>query len=128
MKTLKHPNTKWQDVQQQIEIDIITGRLQSGDKVPSLAHLVESYDISPATAQKALHNLFVEDTVYHKTGVGYYVKQDTATRLKHKYKDMILERLREIVDLATAIRIVPDETKTKIGIIKELLENQNHGL
>jgi DNA-binding transcriptional regulator YhcF (GntR family) len=101
--TSRHPHIKWQDVKQQIEIDIISGKLRAGDRVPSLSQMTERYAVSKSTAQKALGALSDSGTIFPKPNIGYYVNPCTAEQLKDTYKRLILDQLESVLALATAI-------------------------
>ena len=48
----KHPNTKWEEIKNDIEIDIINDKYKSAEKVPSISVLGEIYNIGRSTAKK----------------------------------------------------------------------------
>lgn len=60
-----------------VKLQIISGRLQPGDKLPSVRDLALAYGVNPNTMQKALSELEWEKLVYTVRTTGRYVTEDT---------------------------------------------------
>lgn len=63
----------------QIKIEIISGKLSSGDKLPSVRDLAMSTQVNPNTAQKALAELEREELIITERTNGKFVTADDDT-------------------------------------------------
>ena len=59
-----------------IKLQIISGQLQPGEKLPSVRDLAMQYGVNPNTMQKALSELEWEKLVYTVRTMGRYVTED----------------------------------------------------
>ena len=59
-----------------IKLQIISGQLQPGEKLPSVRDLAMQYGVNPNTMQKALSELEWEKLVYTVRTTGRYVTDD----------------------------------------------------
>lgn len=56
--------------------EIVTGRLQAGDKIPSVRELAAELQINPNTVQRTFQELEREAVVETKRGLGRYVTSE----------------------------------------------------
>lgn len=61
-------------VADKIEADIKSGKLKSGDKLPTTAELAEQHNVARATAGRAVRELHARDLVDSQQGQGVYVR------------------------------------------------------
>ena len=61
-----------------IKLQIVSGRLQPGDKLASVRDLAMEYGVNPNTMQKALSELEWEKLLYTMRTAGRYVTEDAA--------------------------------------------------
>lgn len=61
-----------------LKLQIVSGRLKLGDKLPSVRDLAMEYGVNPNTMQKALGQLEWEKLVYTVRTTGRYVTEDAA--------------------------------------------------
>ena len=99
-------------VQQGLEDEILSGIYREGEQIPSITELAASYKINPATALKGINLLVEEGVVYKKRGVGMFVAQGAAERLRVKRKEGFYDRF---------VASLVAEAK-RLGIGKEELE------
>ena len=80
-----------------IKLQIVSGRLKSGDKLPSVRDLAVEYGVNPNTMQKALSQLEWEKLVYTVRTTGRYVTEDTQLigKLRKELADMRISELFE---------------------------------
>ena len=80
-----------------IKLQIVSGRLKSGDKLPSVRDLAVEYGVNPNTMQKALSQLEWEKLVYTVRTTGRYVTEDTELigTLRKELADMRISELFE---------------------------------
>ena len=79
------------------KLQIVSGRLKSGDKLPSVRDLAVEYGVNPNTMQKALSQLEWEKLVYTVRTTGRYVTEDTELigKLRKELADMRISELFE---------------------------------
>ena len=70
---------------EQLEIYIISGKIKSGEKLPSVRDLALKTKVNPNTMQKALAELEDLKLIYTERTNGKYVTKDQ--RLLNKFKD-----------------------------------------
>ena len=68
-----------------IEREIVSGRLKSGERIPSVREYANSFKINPNTMQKALMELEKDGLIYTERTNGKYITEDT--ELIKKVKD-----------------------------------------
>lgn len=73
-----------------IKLQIISGQLQPGEKLPSVRDLAMQYGVNPNTMQKALSELEWEKLVYTVRTTGRYVTEDA---------DLIQKLRKELAEL-----------------------------
>ena len=102
----------YQQIAAMLEHDILRGVYQEEEQVPSTNELAREYNINPATAAKGINLLVEEGVVYKKRGVGMFVAQGAAERLRVKRKEGFYDRF---------VASLVAEAK-RLGIGKEELE------
>lgn len=68
-----------------IEREIVSGRLKSGERIPSVREYANSFKVNPNTMQKALMELEKDGLIYTERTNGKYITEDT--ELIKKVKD-----------------------------------------
>lgn len=68
----------FQQIVERIQMEIIAGRYQPGDKLPSVRDLASDAAVNPNTMQKAFAELERTGLVYTKRTSGRYITEDTA--------------------------------------------------
>lgn len=76
---------------EQIKIDIISGRLKSGERLPSVREFALQMKVNPNTMQKALQELEEINLIYTERTNGKYVTEDK--KLIDKYKKQYADDL-----------------------------------
>ena len=61
---------------ERVQMDIITGRYQPGDKLPSVRDLAQEAAVNPNTMQKALSELERSGLIYSQRTSGRFVTED----------------------------------------------------
>ena len=65
----------YQQIIQNIKGEIVTGKLKSGDKLPSVRELSEKLMVNPNTLQRVFMELEREGIVYSQRGIGNFVSE-----------------------------------------------------
>ncbi len=81
---------------QDIEKDIITGKLGLGEKMPSGRDLALKYKINPNTASRIYKELEAQAICFTKRGLGTFVTEDGA-RVEQIRKDMANDLLEQFI-------------------------------
>ncbi|MFX3636513.1 MAG: GntR family transcriptional regulator [Candidatus Pristimantibacillus sp.] len=82
----------FQQIAEQIEDDIIQGRLPEEAQVPSKNEFAAFYQINPATAAKGVNLLVDEGILYKKRGIGMFVAAGSRAVLVSKRQEMFFEQ------------------------------------
>jgi GntR family transcriptional regulator len=102
-------------IAEQIENDIIDGRLAEEAQVPSTNEFAAFHRINPATAGKGVNLLVDTGILYKRRGVGMFVAEGARQRLIDKrvaqFRD---DFLRPLLREAAKLEIGPDDLATMI--------------
>lgn len=74
-------------IAEKIENDIVEGRLQEEEQVPSTNQFAAFYQINPATAAKGVNLLVDQNILYKKRGIGMFVAEGAKNTLIEKRKE-----------------------------------------
>ena len=95
-----------------IEDAILSGAFPEGQQIPSITELSASYKINPATALKGINLLVDENIVYKKRGLGMFVTEGAAEKLRQKRKESFYENfIKAMVEEAKRLEISREELK-----------------
>jgi len=135
------PPTAYGALAERIRADIISGRLQPGDKLPSESELFDHYDVSRSTAREAMRILASEGLVVTTRGVtgGTFVAHPSPTQLTTSLRTglelltasarlsvpMLLE-VREMLEIPAAELAAKRRTKAELELIRESLFDPEH--
>ena len=108
---------KWQRVKYDIELKIITGEYQAGERVPSVRNLSSLYSIGTSTSQTILEKMAQEKTLIMEQGIGYKVNGRAVKRLKDEHLKRLANILRQACEYADKLHADPVE------IINEIKNN-----
>lgn len=85
-----------------IKLDIISGRYQPGDKLPSVRELASEAAVNPNTMQKALSTLETTELIYTNRTSGRYITEDVCkvqelkNELASQYCNDFIQNVRNI--------------------------------
>lgn len=102
-----------------MELEILNGNFQAGEKVHSQYKLAEIFTINPATAAKGLNILSDENILFNKRGLGKFVSDHAIEIITKKRKDINLKGLlKEIVLESKRLHVSDDEL---IAMVKSFI-------
>ena len=102
---------------EQLQIYIISGKIKSGEKLPSVRELALKTKVNPNTMQKALVELEDLKLIYTERTNGKYVTKDQ--RLLDKFKDKYAkEKTKKYIDEMKELGFIKNE-------IIEFLKEEN---
>lgn len=100
---------------EQLQIYIISGKIKSGEKLPSVRELALKTKVNPNTMQKALVELEDLKLIYTERTNGKYVTKDQ--RLLDKFKDKYAkEKTKKYIDEMKELGFIKNEI---IDFLKE---------
>jgi molybdate-binding protein/DNA-binding transcriptional regulator YhcF (GntR family) len=112
----------YQQIVNAIRGQILSGRLQPGDRLPSIRELTAEWNCTPGTIQRAYHELAIQELVVSRPGQGTHVVQqlprerdDTPLRragLVHRAQSFLLEVLTAgytTSEVETALQLALDQ-------------------
>lgn len=99
-----------------IEDSILSGAFPEESQIPSITEFSVNYKINPATALKGINLLVDQEIVYKKRGVGMFVAEGAARKLRQKRKDTFYQDYIEAM-IAEARRL-----ELSAAEIKEMIE------
>lgn len=100
-----------------IRIEIISGKLKPGEKIPSVRELSIMVKANPNTIQKALMELEKEKLIYTERTNGKYITNDNKLILKYKNK-IIQEKMSTFLEGMMKIGIDINDIKKYLQDMK----------
>lgn len=109
----------YRQIEKQFREQIISGKLQSGEYLPSIRALAQDLRISVITTMKAYDELVKEGLVTSVAGKGYYVNAQNAEMLHEQQMRELEKNLMAAADCARNANI---SDKELIEILRTLLQ------
>lgn len=108
---------------ERVQMDIITGRYQPGDKLPSVRDLAQEAAVNPNTMQKALSELERSGLIYSQRTSGRFITEDK--ELIHQMKkELAAAEVSAFVAHMKQLGITPEEIRQ---LLAETIEKEkNH--
>src|SRR5690554_5953249 len=88
----------YEQIQEQIKEMVLTGKLKSGEQLPSIRLLSKDLKVGVVTVKRAYEELEKEGIVIILQGRGCFVAEIDAEKIKEIHLDILSERLLEIKD------------------------------
>lgn len=108
---------------ERVQMDIITGRYQSGDKLPSVRDLAQEAAVNPNTMQKALSELERSGLIYSQRTSGRFITEDK--ELIHQMKkELAAAEVSAFVAHMKQLGITPEEIRQLLA--ETIEEEENH--
>lgn len=103
---------------EKIQLDIVSGVYQSGDKLPSVRELAQEASVNPNTMQKALSELERTGLVYSQRTSGRFITEDSAM-IQQLKADLAEEIIREFLEHMRKLGFRREETIRLMNQINE---------
>ena len=101
MKIYQNSNEPiYKQIAAQLKEQILTGKLKSGDPLPSIRGLAQDLKISVITTMKAYEELSAEGLVTASKGKGYYVNAQDENTLKEQHMRQVEDNLMDAIHSA----------------------------
>ena len=108
---------------ERVQMDIITGRYQPGDKLPSVRDLAQEAAVNPNTMQKALSELERSGLIYSQRTSGRFITEDQ--ELIHQMKkELAAAEVSAFVAHMKQLGITPEEIRQLLA--ETIEEEDNH--
>lgn len=108
---------------ERVQMDIITGRYQPGDKLPSVRDLAQEAAVNPNTMQKALSELERSGLIYSQRTSGRFITEDK--ELIHQMKkELAAAEVPAFVAHMKQLGITPEEIRQLLA--ETIEEEENH--
>ena len=108
---------------ERVQMDIITGRYQPGDKLPSVRDLAPEAAVNPNTMQKALSELERSGLIYSQRTSGRFITEDK--ELIHQMKKgLAAAEVSAFVAHMKQLGITPEEIRQLLA--ETIEEEENH--
>lgn len=102
-----------------LEAEILSGGIAADERIYSQYQLAEMFNINPATAAKGLNILAEEGILYKKRGLGMFVSARAGPIIRKKRRELVFERLQELVREAELLGITESELSDLIKTARE---------
>lgn len=108
---------------ERVQMDVITGRYQPGDKLPSVRDLAREAAVNPNTMQKALSELERSGLIYSQRTSGRFITEDK--ELIHQMKkELAAAEVSAFVAHMKQLGITPEEIRQLLA--ETIEEEENH--
>lgn len=108
---------------ERVQMDVITGRYQPGDKLPSVRDLAQEAAVNPNTMQKALSELERSGLIYSQRTSGRFITEDK--ELIHQMKkELAAAEVSAFVAHMKQLGITPEEIRQLLA--ETIEEKKNH--
>lgn len=107
----------YEQIEEQIKSQIITGELREGDSLPSMRILAKDLKISIITTKRAYEDLERDGFIESVTGKGSFVKGINSDLVKENIMFDIQELLEAAVDKAVMGRVTLDELQEMLRLL-----------
>ena len=109
----------YEQIEEQIKSQIITGELREGDALPSMRILAKELKISIITTKRAYEDLERDGFIESVTGKGSFVKEINSDIVKENMMFAIQELLETAVDKAVMGKVTLDELQEMLQLLYE---------
>lgn len=110
----------YEQIIERVQLDIITGHYQPGDKLPSVRDLAAEAAVNPNTMQKALSELERSGLLYTQRTSGRYITDDRHLIQKMK-TDLAALQVREFIIKMRRLGLKEDEI---IHLIQDIMREE----
>lgn len=106
---------------ERIQTDIVSGRYQPGDKLPSVRDLAAEASVNPNTMQKAFAELERTGLVYSRRTSGRFITEDEQM-LKEMKKEQASRHIAEFFEKMRSLGFRDEET---LSLIEEAVKEEH---
>lgn len=108
---------------ERVQMDVITGRYQPGDKLPSVRDLAQEAAVNPNTMQKALSELERSGLIYSQRTSGRFITEDKEL-IHQMQKELAAAEVSAFVAHMKQLGITPEKIRQLLA--ETIEEEENH--
>ena len=108
---------------ERVQMDVLTGRYQPGDKLPSVRDLAQEAAVNPNTMQKALSELERSGLIYSQRTSGRFITEDKEL-IHQMQKELAAAEVSAFVAHMKQLGITPEEIRQLLA--ETIEEEKNH--
>lgn len=98
-----------------IEDGILSGGFPESGQIPSITEFSVNYKINPATANKGINLLVDREIIYKKRGVGMFVAEGAAEKLRGERREQFFENyIESLVSEAKRLGLTAQDVRNMI--------------
>ena len=109
----------YEQIEEQIKNQIMTGELKEGEALPSMRVLAKDLKISIITTKRAYEDLEKDGFIVSITGKGSFVKGINSDLVKENMMAAIEEHLDKVIDKAILGKVSLEELKEMLTLLYE---------
>lgn len=110
-------------IARQIREAILSGKLYSGEPLPSIRHLAKELQVSIITTKRAYEELEREGFIQSAQGKGTFVAPATTQRLKEAAMSRMEQSLSQVIQMAHTIDLSWEEFQEMILLLWDMEES-----
>lgn len=99
----------YEQIKNEVRFAIASGRLRSGDRLPSVRELSDRLGVNANTVSKGYRDLEVMGLLYTRRGMGVFVNKGVEARCREEIRRAVIDRLHEVVVEARSAGITGKE-------------------
>ena len=112
----------YQQISDQFKTDILAGKLEQGEYLPSIRSLAKDLRISVITTMKAYEQLEAEGLVTAVQGKGFYVNAQDSEMLREQHLRKVEESLAEAIQAARIAGMSDQELTDTLAMLLQMPE------
>ncbi len=125
MKILQNSGVPiYQQIAEQFKTDILTGKYQQGEYLPSIRGLAKELKISVITTMKAYEQLEAEGLVTAVQGKGFYINAQDSEMLKEQHLRKVEEHLSNAIEAAKIAGLSEKELQETLKTLLAMQEEE----
>ncbi len=114
----------YQQIADSFKTDILAGKYEQGEYLPSIRGLAKDLKISVITTMKAYELLASEGLVTAAQGKGYYVNAQDSEMIKEQHLRKVEGALNDAIEFSKIAGLSSDELKGMLSTLIDMNENQ----
>ena len=125
MKILQNSGVPiYQQIAEQFKTDILAGKYQQGEYLPSIRGLAKELKISVITTMKAYEQLEAEGLVTAVLGKGFYINAQDSEMLKEQHLRKVEEHLSNAIEAAKIAGLSEKELQETLKTLLAMQEEE----
>ncbi|MBO4846543.1 MAG: GntR family transcriptional regulator [Lachnospiraceae bacterium] len=115
----------YQQIADAFKTDILTGKYQQGEYLPSIRGLAKDLKISVITTMKAYELLEAEGLVTAAQGKGYFVNAQNSEMLKEQHLRKVEDALTDAINYSKIAGLTQNELTQMLTALYEFSQDEN---